>query len=186
MNVLIVDNGTSYISELERLVKDYSAEVIDYNSLNYSNVDKYDLIILSGGHEYPVVGNGDKFANEIKLIKNFSKPILGVCLGFELTAYSFGARLKLLEKREKGFLNIELINDNLLTKSENIKVYESHRWVVDELPKELIGLGKSKDGYELFKHKNKPIYGFQFHPEMFVDKTQGDDIFNNVLERLAN
>ena len=41
-----------------------------------------------------------------------------------------------------------------------------------------------KDGIEAIRHKTYLIYGVQFHPEMFVDKTCGDEIFHNFL-RLA-
>jgi len=44
---------------------------------------------------------------------------------------------------------------------------------------------KSRDGFEVIKHSTKPVYGFQFHPEMFEDKTCGDEIFKNTLGLLA-
>ena len=67
---------------------------------------------------------------------------------------------------------------------EEVFVYESHRFVVDKVSEDIEILATSNDGIEFFKHKNKPIYGLQFHPEMFVDKTQGKEIFLKILEKL--
>jgi len=36
------------------------------------------------------------------------------------------------------------------------------------------------DGIEMIQHMDAPIYGFQFHPEMFVDQTVGDDIYSEI------
>lgn len=44
----------------------------------------------------------------------------------------------------------------------------------------------SKDGVEIIKHKQKIIYGFQFHPEMFPDQTQGDELFANLINLVQN
>lgn len=111
------------------------------------------------------------------------KPIFGICFGFELIASAFGAKLKLLRKRDKGIADIQVVKkdkifDNIMT----FQVYESHRWVVKELSDKLQVLAVSRDGIEIVRHKSRRIYGVQFHPEMFVQQTCGQMIFNNFLK----
>lgn len=144
-----------------------------------------DLTVLSGGHHLYVTEHPEAYQTEIKFIKTSKKPILGVCLGAELVANTFGAKLEFLESKENGLVNIEVIENSPIFKNiPNFKVYENHRLTISSLPKELIGLARSEKGFEVIKHLTKPIYGFQFHPEMFEDKACGDEIFRNLIQSL--
>jgi GMP synthase (glutamine-hydrolysing) len=75
--------------------------------------------------------------------------------------------------------------DKIFVNIPNFQVFESHRWVVREPINEFKVLARSKDGVEVIKHKNKPIYAVQFHPEMFMDQTCGDECFNNFLNSVV-
>jgi len=180
---MIVDNGTSYLKKLKTLLVDNELKIIESTHVSSINQNENDLIILSGGHGFPVMDKQNPYAHEIELVKNSTGPILGICLGYEIIAHAFGAKLELMEGREKGLLEISPIGEDALFKNiTNFSVYESHRWIVKQLPSELIGLATSKDGYEIIKHENRPIFGFQFHPEMFTEQACGDEIFRNFLE----
>lgn len=182
MKILIVDNGTSYIESLKQLLVDKTFEVIPFSELSVKKEKDFDLFILSGGHSFPVVGNDFLLEKEIEFIRNCKKPILGICFGFELVAHVFGAVLQEMKEKEKGFIDIVVIEpDDLFLAVTNFSVFESHRWVVTSLGGTVIPLAESKDGIEVIKHKQLPIYGVQFHPEMFVEQTCGREIFNNFL-----
>jgi anthranilate/para-aminobenzoate synthase component II len=58
--------------------------------------------------------------------------------------------------------------------------------VIKKLPSILIPLAESRDGIEIIKHKFKNIFGLQFHPSVFPEKTYGNEIFNNLLNILKN
>lgn len=178
--ILIVDNTTIHLDKLKKSLNGNRVNVEKYNQIK--NPEKYDLIILSGGGGFSVVNHKNEFKKEIKLIKNSKIPILGICLGAELIAISFGEKLEKLEIKNKGIIEIKKIkNDPLINNLPNkFKVYESHRWIIENC-KNLIPLAKSKKGSEIIKHPLKEIYGVQFHPEMFKNKTKGYKIIQNFL-----
>ena len=185
MKILIVDNGTSYLEKLKDLLVGHHLEVQEFGEVDLGRAGGFDFIILSGGHEFPVMGNENKFEKEIELILAGDIPMLGICLGFEIIAHTFGASLRLQENREKGFVDIyPVISSPLFRGINHFQVYESHRWVVDSVPDELIEIGRSDDGIEMIQHRDAPIFGFQFHPEMFVDETVGGDIFRNLVTEI--
>lgn len=187
MKILIVDNGSSYLSKLKSLTSAHSVTVQKYSVVKSSHASGYDLIILSGGHTIPVVGNEAEFAGEIDLIQNSQTPILGICLGFELIAYSYGATLKQMTVKEKGLLHISKITtDPVFEGLADLTVFESHRWVVTTVGDQLLPLAGSVDGTEIIKHKDKLIYGFQFHPEMFRVESEGDELFANFIKIVEN
>lgn len=184
MNILLFDNGTKYLSGLNNLLGKLGKVTIANNPSDLSSKDA-DLIVLSGGHHLYVTEHPEAYQTEIEFIKTSKKPILGVCLGAELIAYAFGAKLEFLNYEESGLINIMVLQkDNVFKDISDFKVYENHKLAITSLPKELIGLAKSKTGFEVFKHNTKPIYGFQFHPEMFEDKACGDEILRNLIQSL--
>ncbi len=188
MRVLVINNQTLYLDKLLKLLDGNKVVVRDFRRINDVKIGEFEMVILSGSYKYSVVNHLDVYAKEIELIKKVRSPVIGICLGFELIAYTFGGKLKRLQEKVKGMVNIKVINDPLgiFKNLPNFKVYESHRWVVSEDSDQLIALAESKYGIEAVKHKTKPIFGFQFHPEMMIDQTAGDEIFANLMARLTN
>lgn len=188
MKVLIIDNGTLNLEQLRKVIND-SSDVISYSQIKEKPTayfDEYTAVILSGGSTFPIVGNETILNDEISLIKNLNKPIFGICYGFELIAAAFGAELERKHNKVHGIIEMEVTqSDKVFKDIQNFNVYESHRWVVKEIPECLLALARSKDGIEAFKHKTLPIYGVQFHPEMFIDTTCGNKILLNFLSSLA-
>lgn len=182
MHILIVDNNTSYIHSLEKIIYPNKFSVIKWDKLKYSKVEDYDLIILSGGHPNSVQSHHQLYEEETKTILRSDIPILGICFGFELIVYAFGGKLKELPQKEKGILEIRTIKeDKVLEDIKKIIVFESHRWVAETLPQDLIALAESENGIEIFKHITRFMYGFQFHPEIITGE-EDVRVFKNLLK----
>ncbi|MBX4204608.1 MAG: gamma-glutamyl-gamma-aminobutyrate hydrolase family protein [Candidatus Doudnabacteria bacterium] len=177
MKTLLIDNGSKYTKKLQKLCA--ADKTIDWQNLDIRQCANYDLIILSGGHLFPVVSHEKDFKDEIKLIKRLKKPIIGICLGSELIAHAYGASLVRMNRKKHGEIKIR-------GKGGVFNVYESHRWAIKKLPANLVEIARSKDGVEIFRHKTKPIVGIQFHPEVLVSKTSGRNLFQNILNTLSS
>ncbi len=182
MKLLVVDNGTSYLPLLLRLIVPHEVNVIPWEQFKKPYGTSCDAVILSGGHSLTVMHHDQAFKEELGFIRAASKPIVGICLGFELIAHAYSASLRKLEQKEKGLVTLSVVQPHqIFLGIPEANVYESHRWVVTSLQKPLIGLACSKDGYEVIMHESKPIFGFQFHPELFPESTVGDEIMKNCL-----
>ncbi len=182
MNVLVVNNGTIHFSELLEILKQHKVTTVDRDKVTPNTCENFDLVILSGGNHSPVVKNPDFYKHEIQMIKSCKKPIIGICMGFELIAYAYGAELKELEEVEEGEVELKVQkNDKIFSGKDCFKVYEHHRWVVSKVKEPLVALARSKDGVEIIKHKIHPIYGFQFHPEVLSKGKEGFEIFSKLI-----
>ena len=131
---------------------------------------QYDAIIILGA---PESANDDLpyLKKELELIRDSVKneiPILGICLGSQLIAKAFGARVYKGSKKEIGFYN-DIEFDN--TKSGIFKGFKSpalvFHWHGDtfDLPENAIRLAHSKD-YENQAIKIGSAVGIQFHLEV--------------------
>jgi GMP synthase (glutamine-hydrolysing) len=144
----------------------------------------FDAIILSGGYRFNVLDHEKDYTKELKLIRTGKKPIFGICLGFELICYAYHEKLEKLLMKENNIIKLKILkNDKIFKNIKNIRVFENHRWRVRKV-KNLVALASSKDGIEMVMHRSKPIYGVQFHPEKFHNKTQGYKILKNFISMI--
>jgi len=182
MRLLVINNKSNFIESLKNILSKYEVTIVPFNEISLDEIKKFDKIILSGGHSLCVKNHDKDYQKELEIIKKSGKPIFGICLGFELIGYAFGEKLEKIKPKEKGIIKIEKIKDDriLFGLNNRFEVYESHRWVIKNT-NFLVPLAKSKDGIEIVKHPDKKIYGSQFHPEVFVEKTQGHKIIENFL-----
>ncbi len=168
MKTLIINNHSKHIEELKSLF--INAEIINKENLDKSiNLKEYDLLILSGGSNVPtVLRHPDEYSFEMNLIKETNIPIIGICLGLEIITKSFGGELQELPAEHRGIINLKIEDINLksLIGSDVLEVIEGHHMGIKQLPEEFISCAVSTHGIEIIKHINKPILGFQFHPEI--------------------
>lgn len=179
MKVLLIDNGTKHLARLKRLLNGNILKTVGLFS-EYPNFENYDLIILSGGSVVSIAGSPESFVQETKMVRESKTPIIGICQGCEIIATAYGSKLKFLDHKTKGVkkVHLEIESENF---PKNVDVYEAHHYAIKTLGPDLVELAKSNDGVEMLKHKTKEIYGMQFHPEMLVNATFGDELFKYVV-----
>lgn len=199
MKLLIINNLTKHLEALLKLLTNHQVSIIDFDAIKNINTNTYDCIILTGSSYYSVNKFAKtKYKKEIELIKNINKPILGICLGFQLIAYTYGEKLFQFKKKQNTLNKINIIQKDPIVKNLNKKFFakEKHRWYVKKIRSnnkktELITLATSKECVEIIKHSSKLIYGIQFHPEIIEKekkftnkKNEGYKILENFLDLL--
>jgi GMP synthase (glutamine-hydrolysing) len=185
MKILIIDNNSKHIEKIKELCKDNIVEVLKYSDDLVGMDRNYDLVILSGGTGLPINKKEKELMGEINLIKNSTKPIIGICLGFELICHAFDCKMIREEEREKGIVEINILNDEYFLGKKKLKVLMAHKWHVREVGPEIIPLAQTSKGIDIIKHKSRPIYGFQFHPEIIEPENDGKFIFEEVFNLLT-
>ncbi|MEK7063402.1 MAG: gamma-glutamyl-gamma-aminobutyrate hydrolase family protein, partial [Patescibacteria group bacterium] len=144
-----------------------------------------DLIVLSGSSGFPVaLDNSNALAAEIELIRSSTVPLIGICYGCELIAHAFGGTLADHGEgsREQDLVSIKVTkDDSIFGGRSEFEAYDAHRWVIADVPAEFEVLARSAHGPEVIRHKDRPLWGFQFHPEKMVDESYGDEVFNSLL-----
>lgn len=187
MNILLIDNGSSYISELKNLLCDHQITHIKYNAITPDQAAFYDLIILSGSHVFSVTNHVNMYEKELELVRKSSKPIIGLSLGFQLIAYAYEGTLKPLENEVHGLRTITISEKSPIfhhLTTQTFQVFDSYNWYVESVGDHMNTLARSETGIEIIQHILKPIYGLQFHPEVQQDKSDGDEIFMNIVKQI--
>ena len=123
----------------------------------------------------------------LDLIKQFKQryPILGICLGHQAIAQSFGAKIIKTEPVHGKISDIKHNNDGIFKNLPNpFKATRYHSLTIERnsLPKEFNVTAQTNDNIIMgIKHKEYPLEGVQFHPES-IGTEDGKTIFKNFLE----
>jgi GMP synthase (glutamine-hydrolysing) len=135
-------------------------------------------IILSGGPKH--VYEEDHYAMPA-WIAHTKAPVLGICYGMQLIAYTFGGHVRRMETKEEGPVEV----------TEIIEAQQStvHRWMnrhdrVMSVPRQFIVTGVTKENHIAAFTDNNKWWGVQYHPE--ASKYVDYDIFRRFLRIESN
>jgi len=187
MKILVFDNYDSFTYNLVQMIKEQSNAKVDVfrnDEIPLEDVKAYDKILLSPGPGIP-----SESGLLIPLIKTYAatKSILGVCLGQQAIAESFGGSLTNLSRVYHGIATpVELIGESNLFEGlpKTFHVGRYHSWVVNEhdLPAELKVTSKDAEGYIMsLEHTSYDVKGVQYHPESVLTP-EGAKIIGNWLK----
>lgn len=189
MKILVLDNYDSFTYNLVQLLRELgygdSTDVVRNDKINLDDIEQYDAIMLSPG---PGVPSEAGLMPEV--IRRFApiKRMLGVCLGHQGIAESFGGQLYNLPAVLHGIAtdaDIVAGEDRLFNGlPERFKVGRYHSWVVtpEGFPEELEITARDTNGQILaFRHRSYDVRGVQFHPESILTE-HGHQMLKNWLE----
>jgi GMP synthase-like glutamine amidotransferase len=196
MKVLIIDNCThnleNIITILTKAYPNLDLQITNYYNL-YDNYDshQFDLIVLSGGkpnrHTELTEDERQVYINHEKdLILHSQVPIIGICYGFKLICETYNSNIEYQASIIKGEIAITL-EPQFATQMgiKQARVHVQHHFITTQVGQSLEVIANSKYGIEAVKHTTKPIWGFQFHPEINPDLQDGDEIMLKILKTLV-
>ena len=185
--LLIIDNQSSFIKKFKRQYlaeQDFDYVFFDHNQpITLSAKTKIKGIILSGGKGSPYEPL-NLTTNYVAML-NFNVPTLGFCLGHEIIAVAYRGRIKRLPERhnKKELVTITKPEDPIFKgiDKKDISLTKRHYFHVSEIPVSFESIAEScTTPNEIIRHKEKPIYGFQAHPE--ASGENGLTMIRNFLE----
>ena len=186
VRIYIVDNGGQWTHREWRTLRDLEVDTkIVPNTISFTDLlkDNVDGLVLSGGA--PRIGLESDLGNCSEYLEKADFPILGICAGHQFMARFFGGKIEPSKVPEFGKIELTLLKeDDMLFEGVSKKsiVWESHNDEVTVSPKDFEILGESEScKIQAMHHKEKPLYGLQFHPE--VEHTEyGEQIFKNFVK----
>lgn len=180
--VLILDFGGQYNQLIARRVRELNVfcDLVPCD-MTVEKIKEYAPIgiIFTGGPNSVYEENSPHIEKEVF---SLGIPVLGICYGCQLMAYTLGGTVERATTSEYGKAEVEYCNSPLtVDMPKNAVCWMSHTDRITELPAGFKGLAKSENcPFAAFGNVEKGLYGVQFHPE--VNHTfKGIQILKNFL-----
>ena len=185
---LILNFGSQYVQLIARRVRELGvySEIVPYHISHEEVREKNPYCLIFSG------GPASVYEQDAPLpdpeLYNLNIPILGICSGLQTIVHQLGGVVERSQKQEYGRAKLKVLKEDPLFEGlpKEFDVWMSHADKAVKLPEDFQSLASSENSpYAVIKHKSKPIYGVQFHPE--VAHTQyGKELLANFLFRVSN
>jgi len=181
--IVILDFGSQYAQLIARRVRDNGV----YSMLARPDVTAEELrrlhprgLIFTGGPASVYESGAPQCRKEIL---DLGVPILAICYGMQIACRMLGADVRLAGSREYGRTALRVIEPDELLKNVPVEttVWMSHADQVRSLNDDFVALAATPTcPVAAVRHKSRPVYGVQFHPEV-THTPHGGQIFANFL-----
>jgi GMP synthase (glutamine-hydrolysing) len=182
--VLVLDFGGQYNQLIARRVRECNVycEVKSYKT-SLDEIKKLNPkgIIFTGGPNSVYLEESPKVD---KAIFDLGIPVLGICYGCQLMAYTLGGKVQAAENNsEYGMTATEFNTASLLFKGLKDKsiTWMSHTDYISELPNGFTSVAHTADcPVAAMENKAEKLYGIQYHPEV-MHTENGTAMLRNFL-----
>lgn len=180
--VLVLDFGGQYNQLIARRVREQSVYCdLKPCDMTIEEIKQYAPkgIIFTGG---PNSVYDEKSPHIDPEIFRLGIPVLGICYGAQLMAYTLGGKVESATTREYGKSDIEYFNSEIFEGVDKNNVcWMSHTDYVSVAPDGFKVVGKTATcPVAAMEDASRGFYGVQFHPEVMHTK-QGTTILRNFL-----
>ena len=185
--ILLIDNYDSFTYNLLQYIGQFATVQVVKN--DDPDLERYcqeaEALVLSPGPGWP----RDAGKMEEMIAKFYQvKPILGICLGHQALAETFGGKLGLAKEVMHGKqapILFEKESPIFKGVGEEELVMRYHSLAVEDLPDDFEVTARAKDGTIMaLQHKELPIFGLQYHPES-IGTPSGMATIKNFLDYIG-
>jgi GMP synthase (glutamine-hydrolysing) len=167
--ISVIDFGSSKTVNIADTLRrlGFACNVIKWNEFEKINLENTKALILSGAPILITETDISTYIKKFEFLKETDVPVLGICFGHQLLGIIHGSEIFKGEPiRTKTEIFIDQQDELFLGFDKIVVMTEDHTEGIT-LPENFIRLASS-DKYDLeaMKHKTKPVYGVQFHPEV--------------------
>lgn len=181
--VLVLDFGSQYSQLIARRVREQNVycEIVRHD-ITPEQIKEHEPrgLILSGGPSSVYEQQAPKCSDGIF---ELGIPVLGICYGMQLACNSLGGKVESTPSREYGRAQCQVTShaDLFAGIPDETQVWMSHGDQVSGVSDDFIPLAKTSTcPIAAVKHRELPVYGLQFHPEV-THTPLGSTVLHNFL-----
>ncbi|WP_416897152.1 MAG: anthranilate synthase component II [Minwuia sp.] len=185
--ILLIDNYDSFTYNLVHFMGELGAEIVvkrnDVLTVAEALAMKPQAIVLSPGP-----GRPESAGISLELLEKAPAdlPVFGVCLGHQSIGQAYGGKVVLASELMHGKTSeVHHEGDGVFQGlPDRFRATRYHSLAVEResLPDHLLITAETDDGHIMgLRHRDRPVYGVQFHPESIASE-HGHALLGNFLK----
>ena len=185
--VLVLDFGSQYARLIARRVREQHVfcEIVRHD-VTAEQVRQHSPrgLILSGGPSSVYADEAPQCDPELFQL---GIPVLGICYGMQLACNTLGGAVASVPAREYGRARckVQPAGDLFTGVPEEIDVWMSHGDQVTHVSDDFVSLAETRTcSIAAVKHRELPVYGLQFHPEV-THTPLGSTVLRNFVTAIC-
>ncbi len=185
--VAVVDFGSQYTQLIARRIREQQVHSLIFApQVTADELRRHNVIgiIFSGGPSSTYRADGPTCDPSLL---DMDVPILGICYGMQLLCRLLGGDVASSPRREYGRVQMHVLqSDHLFNLIPSpLNVWMSHGDAVTSVSDNFIAVAKTNNcPIAAVRHRDRPIYGLQFHPEV-AHTPRGARILRNFLAEVC-
>lgn len=162
-------NWPRYSKRFNELLGD---DIKKYKAMKHEFPEDPEVVIISGSTSG--IYEGDEWIDALvdktrEYIEN-DVPVLGLCFGHQVIAKAMGAKVVKMDNYEIGYRPVSIQESEIFEGLDSVEYpFNTHQDKVIKLPDNLETIAETEISNQGIQHKDKPVYGVQFHPELTPD-----------------
>lgn len=184
--ILLLNNGSRLLPQIKDYLKSRGVAFKDhpyYLREAPKQTPEITGVLMTGGDIYAY--RSEESESNYYVLKKFDVPMLGLCLGNQIMALAHGGEIEKMPKRQEKVDTVKILDkeDPIFAGIDGdvVLLKKGHKRRVKTTPVDFKVIATSAmNPVEIIRHKDKPIYGIQGHPEKGLDK-HGIQILDNFL-----
>ena len=189
--IVIVDFGAQYTQLIARRVREAGvfSEILPCTT-SIDDLHGARGIVLSGGPSSVYAPGAPQLDTRVlELVRKDGSPmpILGICYGLQAMVHALGGEVRAADHREFGRTQLQVTRseDLLADIPAGTQVWMSHGDMLIRAPEGYVVLAHTSNApIAAARHRSKPHFGVQFHPEV-VHTDYGYKVFENFARTIC-
>lgn len=186
--ILLIDNYDSFVYNLYQLIGSFRPDilVVRNQEITLKEAERLnpEAVFLSPGP-----GRPEDSGVCLDIIRNLDKPVFGVCLGHQAICQCLGGTVTYAKELMHGKSSV-VYPDSRSRLMGDMQPFQAARYHSLAAPEELLPdclmvAARTRDGEVMaVEHREKPIFGVQFHPESILTP-QGGQLLQNFFNLIG-
>ena len=180
--ILIIDCGSNKTKYIDQIVYEFmDTKLVSLMDFKEEMLEGIKGVILSGAPLLVTEIDTTPYEDKMKWIRTTKTPVLGICFGHQLIGLLHGAFANRM-REDRDWQTIEVMEDSpLFNRLPNeVRMMEDHCETISIPPGFELVASSDACVNEAMQHKEKIMYGVQFHPE--VSGNHGAVLIENFVK----
>ena len=172
LDVAVIDATLDWPRYSNRFNELFGEDIERFRAMKQEFPEDPDVVVISGSTSgiYEDEEWIDELVEKTGRYIEDGVPVLGLCFGHQVIAKALGATVEQMDDYELGYRSVDMHDSEIFQGLDSVEYpFSTHQDRVVDIPDKVETIAETDVCVQGIKHRDKPVFGVQFHPELTPD-----------------